>query len=209
MSRPLHCLSTRGVVCLSLLVFVAGVAGAARKREPLDLVNVHLSPTYSQWMVGAAGEMATEDEIQQFLALTEDAAAERFVEQFWKTRQDDAPAGEKTSVRAMVGLAENPMRDLYEERSLEADKRFSEAGYLGRRTARGTIYVLFGEPEESDYEVNPQPGGEPIIAWHYDRKHRGLDGRKAERLYRFIRHRDLTVTYRPSIGRRPGDRSRF
>lgn len=206
--RP-HGLRTRSVQCLVFLVLIGGVAGADRKRDPLDLVNVYLSPTYSQWMVGAAGEMATEEEIQQFLALTDDAAAEVFVEQYWKARQGEAPAGEKTSVRAMVGLVENPMRELYEERSLEADKLFSEAGYLGRRTARGTIYVLFGEPEESDYEVNPQPGGEPIIAWHYERKHRGLDGRKAERLYRFIRHRDLTVPYRPSIGRRPGSRSPF
>ena len=44
------------------------------------------------------------------------------------------------------------MLDLYQKRAAEADKKFSEAAVAGRRTDRGTIHVLYGEPESVDYE---------------------------------------------------------
>ncbi len=194
------------VVSLGTASMVA--AGKGKLRDPHDLVNIYLSPTYSQWLVGATGELASDAEVEEFLALRDDDRAERFVEAFWDARRDlEVDGGEESSMRAAMGLVQNPFRALYETRAEEADKLFSESGYLGRRTARGTIFVLFGEPEETDYEVNPDPEGQPIVVWTYEKKRRGLDGRKAERIYRFIRQGDLTVPYVP--GRVRPVRSRF
>jgi GWxTD domain-containing protein len=148
--------------------------------------NPLLSPTYSQWLVGPIGRMASREEIAAYLGLSSDEAAAAFIEAFWE-RRDPYPLRE-----------DNPLRDTFEARAAEADRLYSEAGYLGRRTARGTVYVLYGEPEEVDYEVSPHPDDPPITVWKYPADAPpGLDGRQPERWVRFIKRGDLTEDYRP------------
>ena len=202
---------TPKILVVLLLANLLAVGGfAKKKRDPLDLVNIRLSPKYSQWLVGATGLIASEEELRKFSELENDSEAEAFIVGFWELRQEDKPEGTETSLRSLVGLESNPLRELFEKRAVEADKLFSEAGFLGRRTARGTVYVLFGEADENEYEVNPQPGGGPVEAWTYERgTRRGLDGSKPERLYRFVRDGDLTVEFNPHQARRPVRRRQF
>jgi len=181
-----------------LLAACGGTGGSAPPEEVL--INPRLSPEYSQWLVGATGRIATPEEVREFLALSSDAAAAAFVEEFW-ARRDPMPR-----------RADNPLREAFDARSAEADRRFSEAGYLGRRTARGTVFVLYGEPSEVDYQTSPAPDDPPVEVWIYEPgAGAGLDGRPPERYYRFIRRGDLTELYTPRRGRvdprprRPGE----
>ena len=88
------------------------------------------------------------------------------------------------------------MLDLYETRAAEADKKFSEAAVAGRRTDRGTIHILYGEPESVEYEEFRDVSGPDIELWRYSKKaEAGLDGRRPEREFRFAKLDDLTRFY--------------
>jgi GWxTD domain-containing protein len=130
--------------------------------------------------------------VQQYLALHDDATAEAFIEAFWARRDPDP------------NRPGNPVRELFEERARDADRRFSEAGYLGRRTARGTMLVLYGEPKKIDFEVNGRPEQPPVEHWIYaPEAAKGLDGRQPPPAVRFVKRGDLTVLYQQPPSPRP------
>ena len=140
--------------------------------------------------MGPIARLATGEEIDAYLALADDAAAAAFIERFWASRD---PAPDRPG---------NPLREAFDQRAAEADKQFTEGGYRGRRTARGTIYVLFGPPAEVDHDISPDPQGPPIEIWRYKGgATAGLDGERPARVYRFIRRGDLTVFYVPTDSR--------
>ena len=88
-------------------------------------------------------------------------------------------------------------RQLFDQRAREADKRFSEAGYLGRRTDRGALFVLHGEPDSIEFEINPLPEQPPIEVWKYGAPHEvALNGRVPVPAYRFVKTGDITTIYR-------------
>jgi GWxTD domain-containing protein len=141
-----------------------------------ELTNIRLGPEYSQWLVGPIVRMSTREEVEQYQALTDDAAAQAFIEAYWQRR---GPA----------------FRRLFETRAAEADTRFSEAGFSGRRTDRGTIYVLHGAAKDVRFET-PQFVGEPTLeVWTYDTADLGLGGKPPSGEYRFAKIGDLTVFY--------------
>jgi GWxTD domain-containing protein len=107
--------------------------------EAESLINLSLSPRWSQWLVGPVAVLASPQEEAAFLALTEDAAAEAFIDDFWERRK---PYPERP---------DNPLREEFEQRAQVADRLYSEGGRLGSHTARGTIYVLFGKPPAPYY----------------------------------------------------------
>jgi GWxTD domain-containing protein len=154
------------------------------------LTNGLLGPAYSQWLVGAIARMATLEEINAYLALSDDLAAADAIEAFWRAR-DRAPEEPGNALRAT-----------YEERAFEADRRFSEATYLGRRTARGMIFTLFGQPATIKYDIAPE-GGPGIEVWSYPAgSPLGLDGRQPNASYRFRKVGEITSFYR-EVGRGP------
>lgn len=195
------CFATAGRTVAASLVLVSALAcGSAppRARSAADLTNPFLGPEQSSWLIGPVARIASPEEIEAFLALTADAQAAEFIDQFW-VRRDPNP-----------DRPGNPLREAFDERSTEADRLFSEAGYRGRRTDRGTIFVVYGPPSETDFEISPGPGQPPVEAWTYKpTTPAGLDGRKPAPLYRFIKRGDLTVTYIPGqsdprLRQRPG-----
>ena len=167
----------------ALLAFACG--SAPPRYDAAALTNAHLSPALSQWLVGPIARMAAAEEIAAFLDLRGDAAAERFIAAFWQ-RRDPEPRS-----------AENEARELFEARVVEADRRFSEAGVRGRRTDRGAILVLYGEPSESRFEISRLERDPPLEVWSYDADAAaGLDGERPEATYRFFKPDDLTILYR-------------
>jgi GWxTD domain-containing protein len=170
----------------------------SRGTAPELLTNPSLSPAYSQWLVGPVAEMATSEEIEAYLALDGDERAATFVEAFWARRN---PYPQRP---------DNVLLELFEKRAADADRLFSEAGYLGRRTARGTVYVLYGEPAEEDYQVAQHSADPPITVWEYPANApAGLDGDQPQRFYRFVKRKDVTEFYTPRQGpdlERPGRR---
>jgi GWxTD domain-containing protein len=169
-----------------------GVPGLGTSQA--DLLNPALGPDYTSWLIGPVSFLATKDEVATYLSLKSDAAAQEFIQQFW-VRRNPHPK-----------RPDNVLLQTFEERGAEADRLYSEGGYLGRRTDRGAIFVLHGKPQKIDYEVPPVSGAPPIEVWTYGTDAAiGLTGRKPAPLYRFIKRGDLTVFY---FAGRPSDRLR-
>lgn len=178
-----------------LIVALAGCGGAPVRRST-DLTNPFLGPEYTGWLIGPIARLATQEEIDAFLALTDDTQAALFVDAFWDKRDGNG------------ALPGNPIRKGFEDRAAEADRAFSEAGYRGRRTDRGAVFILYGPPKKVDYEVGPVQGDPTLEVWNYDETSpSGLDGRRPASVYRFVKRGDLTVTYTPGQ-RRPDPRLR-
>ncbi len=167
----------------------APTAAAERKkpRSADELMNVLLSPRYAQWLVGPIARLASDEEIEAYLALAADEEAERFIDDFWARRP---------SATGIPGLT---VRDIFRRRSQEADKQFSEAAYPGRRTDRGTIFILYGAPEKVSWQPARRQREALVEIWEYDPADAvGLDGSRPERRYYFQRRGDLTVFAPPA-----------
>ena len=170
--------------------------GARADKRPAreELTNFALGADYAQWLVGPVARIASSKEIREFLSLVDDETAAAFIESFWAKRRD----------------AENPWPDqqpeaVFERRATEADKLFTEGVTLGRRTDRGEIHIVYGPPEEVDYENDPESRYGPIEVWRYGRKAaRGLDGERPKKTYRFAKTGELTEFYTsaPSVLKR-------
>jgi GWxTD domain-containing protein len=169
------------LVTLTLGACASGGSG----RSTAELMNPFLGPETSSWLIGPIARIATPDEIKAYLALTEEAQATAFIDQFWAKR-NSTPG------------KDNPLRKAFEQRAAQADHVFTEAGYRGRRTDRGTLYILYGPPSKSDFDVSPVANGSPLEVWTYaPTTPEGLDGKRPNATYRFIKKGDLTVLYVP------------
>ena len=177
----------RSLPFLALLVLTLGAcASGGSGRSAADLTNPFLGPDHSSWLIGPISRIATADEVKEYLALTDDAQAEAFIEKFWATRN---PTPNRPG---------NALRIAFDQRAAQADHLFTEAGYRGRRTDRGTLFVLYGPPTKSEYDVSPIANGPPLEVWTYaSTTPAGLDGKRPNPTYRFIKKGDLTVLYVP------------
>jgi GWxTD domain-containing protein len=177
----------RSLLFLALLVVILGACAAGGSvRTAADLTNPFLGPDHSSWLIGPIARLATADEIKEYLALTDDAQAEAFIEKFWAAHN---PTPNRPT---------NPLRIAFDQRAAQADRMFSEAGYRGRRTDRGVLLVLYGPPTKSEYDVSPVANGPPLEVWTYAATTpAGLDGKRPNPTYRFIKKGDLTVLYVP------------
>ena len=181
------CVSTRVLLATLLLALLLVPAAEAKKKKPADpeeLFNPLLGVEYSHWLVGPIVEIASEAEIEEYLGLVDDQEAAAFIEAFWQRRS------------AGTGFFEESPQELFTQRALEADKRYTVGAFPGRRSDRGTIYILHGEPEEIDYP-KPTKVGEPTLeVWKYPKDAGpGLGGEKPKHTYRFIRVGDQTYFY--------------
>ena len=171
------------LIAASLLLGGAADAaqrGKGKERSADELLNVFLSPGYAQWLVGPIARLATEEEIEAFLELADDAAAERFIDEFWSRR------------RLVEGVPGMTARIQFEHLAGEADRRFGEATFPGRRTDRGTIFILYGPPDEIDYRPSRRERSGDVEVWLYERERIGLDGKKPKKAYYFVQEGDLT-----------------
>lgn len=171
-------MKVRALLSLLLLVAVADCATAAKrdKRPTIprpsshEWINPLLGLEHAQWLVGARAWMATPEEVEKFMSLTDDAEAERFERAFWQRRDGDAST-------LFGGLEQT-----FDERSDAADDRFGEGARPGRKSDRGAIYVLYGEPEEIEFETSAEPREPTLEVWSYPRDAEpGLDGREPPR----------------------------
>lgn len=158
----------------------AGAAERGKRRSADELINVFLAPGNAQWLVGPIARLAGDDEIDAYLAITDDEVAERFIAEFWSRRKPVAGAPGLTA------------RQQFEHLAKEADRRYSEATFSGRRTDRGTIFILYGPPDEVDYKPARRARYGEVEIWLYERARVGLDGRAPKRAYHFIQRDDLT-----------------
>ena len=174
-------------ILAALLIAAPPVLGKKKKsrdRDPEELFNPFLGVELSHWLVGPIQRIATGDEVDAYLLITSDDDARSFIEEFWARRAEG------------VGVFEKKPRQVYDERVLDADKRFSEGANPGHLTDRGTVFVVFGEPEKVEFESGKQVGDPPTEAWEYPKDAGpGLGGEPPERFYRFIEIDGQVVAY--------------
>ncbi len=174
-------------------LFAAPAVARSPRLEREDLINILLSPSLAQWLIGPVARIARSEEILAYLDLADDQAAEEFILRFWQERVD----------------AGNPwpgqqVRDLFDQRAERADRLFAEGANLGRRTDRGAIYVVFGEPVKIGF-VQDQRGRRrkkiTVEVWLYDPNARmGLHGEPPEERYFFSKKDGVTTfTSKPRI----------
>ena len=159
-----------------LVVLFYSVPSVGQSQSLVEDMNPLLGPEYAQWLVGAMGRIASKSERDEFHSLSSDKSAAEFIQRFWAQPEHDL------------------MRDIYEARGAEADRAFTESMIAGRRTDRGTIYILYGPPKEVEYEEFRNVEDPDVLIWRYDRKQsgKGLDGKKPGKLYRFVKVGDVT-----------------
>ena len=158
----------------------AGAAERGKRRSADDLLNVFLSPGNAQWLVGPISHLVSDEEIDAFLEITDDRAAAEFIAEFWSRR------------KAIGGAPGLSARQQFEHLAEEADRQFGEATYPGRRTDRGTVFILYGPPDEVEYEPSGRERLGDVEIWLYRRPRVGLDGKAPKNAYYFIQDGDLT-----------------
>ncbi len=159
--------------------------------DAAEISNLFLSPQHSRWLVGPISQIASEAEVAAYLDLRSDEEAERFIEEFWSLRGPE-PVWPKKGVR-----------QVFEERVAEADKLFGEGVFVGHQTHRGTVYVLYGAPEDTRFEISARREAIPVEVWTYPKKAEpGLDGREPARNYNFAKSGEQTVLYYGPLQRR-------
>jgi len=163
-----------GILVALVSLGVTPALARFKSYAPEDLTNFQLGPEYAQWLVGPLVHVATAEERASYLALKDDEAAVAFIEAFWERRGPNLqfpPSGPRIT---------------FERRAKEADRVFSEGTYLGRRTDRGTVFILYGSPETVEYASSQTGMGPPIEIWNYTKKTGpGLDGERPDPSYGF------------------------
>jgi GWxTD domain-containing protein len=126
-STPRRLLLAIGILLLAANV----VAGAAA-----PLAEKDWNSPGRDWYQGPVRYLLSADEEKAFRALETDEKRQKFIEDFWARRDEDA----STPV--------NEFELRFKNRVREADELFRDAPYPGWRTDRGKFYVLIGPPDE-------------------------------------------------------------
>ncbi len=178
------CGTARAVLAVVLAIGLLAAPATARKKERVekeDLINVLLSPGLAQWLVGPIATIASEEEVEDYLSLSDDEEAEVFIMSFWQRRVDPGNPWPGRQVK-----------DLFDRRAERADRLFTEGASLGRRTDRGAIYILFGEPAETGF-VQDEGRKATVEIWAYDPETRiGLHGAPPRARYYFSKQDGVT-----------------
>jgi len=95
-----------------------------------------LGEEYQNWAEGPEGFLLTEAERTAWSAVTDDQAAEDFIELFWAKRDPD------------LSTRENEFRIQFGLRVAHADAEFAEEERRGALTDRGRTLILLGGPKE-------------------------------------------------------------
>jgi GWxTD domain-containing protein len=93
-----------------------------------------VSKNLADFAKGPYQHLMTNDERKQWSAISNDAAAQQFIDLFW-ARRDPTPS-----------TAANEFRDAVNERVAVADSRFAQGRTKGSATDRGKVFILLGSP---------------------------------------------------------------
>ncbi|MEM7353632.1 MAG: GWxTD domain-containing protein [Acidobacteriota bacterium] len=185
----------RLLACLLAFAMATSVAALKKPVDAENLFNPLLGVEYSHWLVGPIFQIASDKEVEEYLGLISDEDAARFIEQFWEHHNKDTELFKKSP------------EQLFEQRAEKADSRYSEGTLPGRLTDRGTIYVLFGEPEDIEYQSSELLDGPSIEIWQYGKEAgKGLNGEKPKKAFRFHQVGDSTVFFTNSASEREARR---
>jgi GWxTD domain-containing protein len=162
-------LGRRFIATLLLSSFATfSISAQQTQRNPDDQqrkIKRELKKAYVDWL-DDVDPILTQAERDAFKKLATDDEREKFIEDFWNSRDPDPDT------------VENEFKDHYFERVAYANEHFS-SGKPGRLTDRGRIYIKFGKPDEIEshpaggfYERASNEGGGststyPFEKWFY------------------------------------------
>lgn len=175
-----------GFVILVCALWVAvGPAQALKKSVDVeDIFNPLLGVEYSHWLVGPIYHMATASEVKAYLDLVSDDEAEAFIAEFWQERNKGTAVFQDTP------------QDIFQQRTVEANKRYTEGAFPGQRTDRGTVYILYGEAESVTFESPRKVWDRTVEVWKYGKDAEpGLDGQRPKKPFRFVEIDGATVFF--------------
>jgi GWxTD domain-containing protein len=139
-------LGRRFVTALLLVSFsTLSISAQQKQRNPEEQprkIKRELKKAYVDW-IDDVDPILTQAERDAFKKLATDDEREKFIEDFWNSRDPDPDT------------VENEFKDDYFERVAYANEHFS-SGKPGRLTDRGRIYIKFGKPD--DIESHPAGG---------------------------------------------------
>ncbi len=136
----------RSIVSAFLLISVCSLSVPAQQtqRNPETQsrkITRELKKAYVEW-VNNVDIIVTQSERDAWKKLETDNEREKFIEDFWHSRDPDPDT------------QENEFKEQFFERVAYANERFS-SGKAGRLTDRGRIYIKFGKPDE----IESHPAG--------------------------------------------------
>ncbi len=127
---------------------------AAAKKAP-KAAEPQLAPKYRAWLQDEVAYIITDREREVFRDLPSDRERDLFIEEFWRQR-DPTP-----------NTPRNEFKDEHYRRLEYADRTFGRgAPGPGRKTDRGRMYVILGNPMDVERVVNPQIHGAEM--WTYN-----------------------------------------
>lgn len=159
----------RATAVLAVVLFANGFAAAQKPatnpEEKPRKVKQELKKPYVGW-IDDVDPIITQAERNAWKKLQTDDEREKFIEDFWRSRDPDPDT------------EENEFKQQFFERVAYANEHFW-SGKPGRLTDRGRIYIKFGKPDEVEshpaggyYERTPNEGGGststyPFEKWFY------------------------------------------
>lgn len=152
----------------------------AKSQRPVYINNPNVQSTYATALSAKSAEfaglssdelaeefrtaqyVAHPDEIDAFDKLTTAEIRREFLEKFW-TRVENEGLGRS-------GLT----RTIYLQRVLTANQRYGVSLKQGWRTDRGRVYILYGEPDETQRFPSSQDS-KPYEIWNYHQIEGGIE----------------------------------
>ena len=135
----------RFVTALLLASFsIASISAQQTKRNPEEQprkVKQEPKKAYVNW-INDVDLITTQSEREAWKKLATDDEREKFIEDFWRSRDRDPDT------------EENEFKQEFFERIAYANEHFS-SGKPGRLTDRGRIYIKFGKPDEIESRTAP------------------------------------------------------
>ncbi len=131
-----------GATCVAILVLLAAAASPAAAQRPqradldewVKIDTDDLPEKYKVWL-DEHEVIITADELDVFLRLESEVQYEEFLTRFWRVRDPSA------------GTPQNEYQEMYQERLEHVDFNFGrDTPRAGRKTDRGRMYLLLGEP---------------------------------------------------------------
>jgi GWxTD domain-containing protein len=137
---------------LLLLMLPTWIMSVAQKKS---IAPRQLAPHFRQWIEEDVPYIITQDERREFLRLQTDDERDKYVEQFWESRNPTPHSSINT-------FKEEHYRRLAYVRSEFGDERYND----GWRTDMGRVYITLGAPQQKSI-FHQGMSTRPVEIWFY------------------------------------------
>jgi GWxTD domain-containing protein len=142
------------VLWTALACFQTSATTHAQSSKNQPQPRQKLPAVYQNWLSEDVRWIIHNDELHAFRRLTNDADRDRFVEQFWESRNPTP------------GRKQNAFKEEHYRRIAYAKAHFATA-ISGYRTDRGRVYIVYGPPDEIVSQPLRMKANKRTQLWRY------------------------------------------